>query len=125
MLRDLPKFIGGQQAGFMQYGLTGSDLPDVMKLTAKSNAIQAGAVESETGCSCDGVLADTDGMAAGIGILGLERSRQHLDALEKQLLDPLGLLLNLTLEILLVEAILQDQRSLFQRAYNSRLELTQ
>src|SRR5215218_1536696 len=106
MLRDLAKFVGSQQTGFMQYSLPGSDFPNVMKLTAQSDAIEAWAVKSEAGCGCHSVLADPDRMAAGIGILCLERSRQHLDALEKQLLDSLRLLLNLPLEVLLIKPIL-------------------
>ena len=39
-----------------------------------------------------GVLADADRVASGVGVLGLERARQHLDALEEELLDALRLL---------------------------------
>ena len=69
------------------------------------------------------VLAHPDRVPAGVGVLGLERPGQHLDALEEQLLDPLGLLVHLALEVLLVVAVLQHQGALLEHARDPRLQL--
>ena len=80
-------------------------------------------VESHARRRGHGVLADPDRVAAGVGVLGLERPGQHLHALEEQLLDPLRLLPHLPLEVLLVVAVLQHERPLLERAGHPRLQL--
>ena len=49
--------------------------------------------------------------------------RQHLHALEKEILDPLRLLLHPSLEVLLVVAVLEHERALLQDSRDARLEL--
>jgi hypothetical protein len=64
-------------------------------------------------------------VATRICVLGFQRSGKHLDTLEKELLDPLSLFLDLALKILLVETVLKDERALFEGADHSGLELAQ
>ena len=64
-------------------------------------------------------------MPPGVRIFGFQRAGQHLHTLQKQLLDALSLLLDLTLQVLLIESILQYQRALLQRTRHSRLQLPQ
>ena len=64
-------------------------------------------------------------MAAGIRVLGFQSSGKHLDTLEEKLLNPLGLLLDLPLQVLLVEPVLKDQCALFESANHSGLELAE
>ncbi len=64
-------------------------------------------------------------MAASIGVFGLQSPGKHLDTLEEKLLNPLGLLLNLPLQVLLIEPILKDQCALFERANDPGLELAE
>ena len=62
-------------------------------------------------------------MPAGVGVLGLERPGKHLHALQEELLDPLGLLVHLALQVLLVVAVLQHQGALLQGPRDPGLQL--
>src|SRR5918994_2139245 len=123
MLGNLPEFLGCKGAGLVEHILTRSDLPDVVQLTAEPNPVETRSVEAEPRRRGHSVLADPYRVAPGICVLGFQCSGKHLDTLQKELLDSLGLLLNLALEILLVEPVLKDQRALFEGADHSGLEL--
>ena len=71
----------------------------------------------------DGILAHPDRVTPGVGVLGLERAREHLHAFQKQLLDPLGLGVHLLLEMRLVVAVLHDQRPLLHHPHDARVHL--
>jgi hypothetical protein len=96
-----------------------------VKLASQANAIQPGSIEAQSRRCRDSVLADTNRVAAGIRVLGFQRPGKHLDTLEKQLLNALSLLLNLTLQVLLVESVLKDQRAFLESPHHSRLELAE
>jgi hypothetical protein len=62
-------------------------------------------------------------MAAGVGVLGLERMHQHLHAVDQRLLvEPIELP-DAALEVLLVEAVLQDELALLERLVDSGTDL--
>ncbi len=109
--------------GLVEHRLARADLADVVQLAAQADAVQAGAVEAEALRRSHGVLAHPDRVPAGVGVLGLERPGQHLDALQEQLLDPHRLLVHLALEVLLIEPVLQHQRALLEHARDPGLQL--
>ncbi len=109
----------------MQDRLAGADLPDVVQLTAEANAIEAGAGKAQPRRGGHRILTDSDGVASGVRVLGLQCAGQHLHALEEKLLDPGGLLLDLALQMLLIKSVLEHQRALLQRAGDPGLQLSQ
>src|SRR5918992_5762584 len=121
MLGDLAELVRRQTAWLMQHRLPSADLSDIVQLSTETNSVQARTLEAKPGRSGDCILADPDRVAPGVGILGFESPSQHLDTLEKQLLDPLGLLLDLALEMLLVEPVLENQCAFLQGPGDPRL----
>src|SRR4051794_29392686 len=109
MLGDLAELFRGEPAGLMENRLPGADLSDVVQLATQADALERGALEAHPPSGGDRVAGDPDGMTSGVGVLGLEGSCKHLHSLEEELLDALGLVVNPTLQVFLVVAILQDQ----------------
>src|SRR5262249_20288000 len=112
MLADLPVLVFCQHPRLVQHRFPCPDLADVVQLSSQTYPVEPRAVEAESCGRRARVLADADRGPPSVRILGLECPREHLDALQEELLDPHGLLVDPLLQVALVVAILEDKRPL-------------
>ena len=115
MLLDVLEFLGGQRPRLVQDRLAGADLADVVQLGAKPDVLQQLADVAELNRGLHRVPADPGGVAAGVGVLRLQRVHQGLHPVDQRFLVAAVQLPDAGLEILLIESVLQHQLALFQR----------
>ncbi len=79
-----------QRPGLSQDRLGDADLADVVQQRAQLDDPGVGVVELELGAHASGQVGDLAGVVVGVGILGLESSRQGAQRGEVGVLQPLG-----------------------------------
>ena len=112
---DVLELLGRERPRLVEHVFAGPDLPDVVQLAAEPDLLQALAGVAELHRRLHRVAAHPRRVAAGVGVLGLERVHQRLDAVDQGLLVAPVELPDAALEVLLVEPVLEHQVALLQR----------
>ena len=98
-----------QRSRFVEHLFAHADLPDVVDVAAELDLSEELAAKPQAARDRDRVVAHTDRVASGVGVLDLEGIRQRLHTRKKELFESPRLRLDLFLEPLLVFSILEDE----------------
>jgi hypothetical protein len=123
VLLDLLELGRRERPRLVEDVLAGPDLPDVVQLPAEPDLLEPFSGVAELDGGLDGVARHPGGVAAGVGVLGLERVHQHLHAVDERLLVAPVELPHPALEVLLVESVLEHQVALLQRLVHPGADL--